>query len=225
MALTAVRASENQPRGRRGTAPAVPACRRCIVSGEVHPKADLIRFVAGPDGAVVPDIDGQLPGRGLWLLPRRALIEKACERNLFSRAAKAPLQAPSDLAQRLDQLLVRRCLDLIGLAKRGGQAVSGYEKVSSQLAGGKVAIVFQAMDAAEGGRRKLQGRVQSSCPGAAVFELFTAEELGRALGQESRVHLAIAPGGVAARLSKETTRLATLRGQVEQAAPMPRLEN
>ena len=30
----------------------------------------LMRFVVGPDGAVVPDIDERLPGRGLWLTPR-----------------------------------------------------------------------------------------------------------------------------------------------------------
>ena len=32
--------------------------RRCIVTGEVRPKAELLRFVVGPDGAVVPDLGG-----------------------------------------------------------------------------------------------------------------------------------------------------------------------
>ena len=49
--------------------------RRCIATGEVHDRARLVRFVIGPDGAVVPDIDERLPGRGLWLLPHRDIVE------------------------------------------------------------------------------------------------------------------------------------------------------
>ena len=51
--------------------------RRCIVTGEVQPKAGLIRFVAGPDGQVVPDLAEKLPGRGIWVTADRAAIAKA----------------------------------------------------------------------------------------------------------------------------------------------------
>ena len=39
---------------------------RDLVSGEVRPRETMIRFVAGPDGWVIPDLAGRLPGRGLW---------------------------------------------------------------------------------------------------------------------------------------------------------------
>jgi predicted RNA-binding protein YlxR (DUF448 family) len=145
----------------------------------MRPKAELIRFVADPGGTVVPDLAGRLPGRGLWLSPRRAHLERACARNLFARAAKAPLRVPEDLPARVEELLSRRCRELIGLAKRAGQAVSGYERVASLLASGGVAVLLAAVDTAEDGRRKLRAVARRQDPAPQVVELFTAEELGR----------------------------------------------
>ena len=143
---------------------------------------------------------------------RGLALERACARNLFARAAKAPLSVPADLPARVEKLLSRRCLELVGLANRAGQAVSGFERVTSRLASGGVAMLLAAVDTAEDGRRKLRAaaRAQESAP--QVVELFTAEELGRALGQAARAHVAIAPGGFAERLAMEAARLSGLRG-------------
>ncbi|MHA1151304.1 MAG: RNA-binding protein [Alphaproteobacteria bacterium] len=190
--------------------------RRCIASGELRPKAELIRFVADPDGTVVPDLAGRLPGRGLWLSSRREHLERACARNLFARAAKAPLCVPEDLLARVEKLLSRRCLEMIGLAKRAGQAVSGYERVTSLLASGGVAVLLAAVDTAEDGRRKLRAAARAQVSAPQVLEVFTAEELGRALGQAARAHVAIAPGGFAERLVVEAARLSGLRGDLRR---------
>ena len=40
--------------------------RRDLVSHQVMDESRLIRFVAGPEGQVVPDLGRKLPGRGLW---------------------------------------------------------------------------------------------------------------------------------------------------------------
>ena len=64
--------------------------RRCIVTGEVRDRGRLVRFVVGPDGTVVPDIDERLPGRGLWLLPRRDIVNRAvAKRAIRPRGAAA----------------------------------------------------------------------------------------------------------------------------------------
>ena len=93
--------------------------------------------------------------------------------------------------------------------------VSGYEKVSSWLAAGKLGLLVQAVDAAEGGRRRLRAMVTARAPEVPVVELFTRAELGQALGRDTWVHVAIAPGGVARQLVDETARLAALRGRPE----------
>lgn len=211
------RSGPTGPKGGAGKGPADDAAqRRCIVSGEMLPKEMLVRFVVAPDGTVVPDVAGRLPGRGLWLAARRDIIEKACTRNIFSRAAKATVRLPEDLLAQVDSLLASRCLELIGLAKRAGQAVSGYEKSKAWIAAGKVAVLVQACDAAEDGKRKLstqaQGGVGQSPSRVFVAEAFTAQELGQALGRDARVHVAIAAGGLANRLKNELARLMAVQG-------------
>src|ERR1051326_55554 len=99
--------------------------RRCIVTGESKDRGQLLRFVVAPDGAIVPVVAGRLPGRGLWLTPRRDIVERALTKRIFARAARQPLVAPPGLADRVEALLARRCCDALGLARRAGLAVAG----------------------------------------------------------------------------------------------------
>jgi len=92
--------------------------RRDLVTHQVMDESRLIRFVAAPDGSVAPDLARKLPGRGLWVAADRASVEAAVKKNLFARAAKAPLKPAGDLADRVEALLARRCLELLGLARR-----------------------------------------------------------------------------------------------------------
>ena len=110
--------------------------RRCIVSGEVQPKAGLIRFVLSPDGLIVPDLAQKLPGRGIWVTADRDLIAKAADKGLFARAAKAPAKAPDGLADLVEAGQARRVVELISLARKAGLSVAGFEKVKGWLADG-----------------------------------------------------------------------------------------
>ncbi len=187
--------------------------RRCIASGEVRAKHELLRFVVDPDGGLVPDPAGRLPGRGLWLSPRRDMLEKACARNLFAKAARASIRLPDDLLGRTEGALRRRFLELLGLANRAGQTVAGFQKVRDRLAAGEAALLVHAVDAAENGRRKVVGLARARQPDLSIVTLFTAAELGRAVGRDNVVHLLVLPGGLAERLEAEAHRLAGLVGE------------
>jgi predicted RNA-binding protein YlxR (DUF448 family) len=182
--------------------------RRCIASGEVRPKDQLLRFVIGPEDRVVLDLTGTLPGRGLWLSPRRDMIEKACARNLFARAAKSSARVPEDLPEQVEGALRRRCLDLIGLARRAGQAVAGFDKVKAWLAGGKAAVLIEASDGGADGRRKISAVGRGVTPGLPIVELFDAASLGQTMGRDRAVHVAMAPGRLSLRFLAEAGRLA-----------------
>lgn len=184
--------------------------RRCIVTGAVRTKDELLRFVIGPDGEVVADIEGRLPGRGFWLSADRDVLQKACVRNLFAKAARREVRIADDLAARVERLLVRRCLDIVGLARRAGQAVAGYEKARDWLRSGRGGLVLAAADGGESGRAKVRGVV----PGIPVVDVLRADELGAAFGRERAVHVAVAPGALADRLRREAGRLSGLRGTV-----------
>ena len=187
--------------------------RRCIVTGTVQPKLGMIRFVVGPDGLVVPDIEGRLPGRGLWLSAERPVVERAVARNVFAKAARRQVRVEPVLIDRLVALLERRCLDLIGLARRAGQALAGYEKVCEALRSGRVGrsgvpgVLLAARDGAADGRAK----VRALAGGLPLVEDFDAAALGAALGRDNAVHAVLAQGALADRLQIEAGRLAGLR--------------
>ena len=183
--------------------------RRCIVTGEIGDRAALLRFVVGPDGAIVPDIEARLPGRGLWLTPRRDIVERAVAKRIFARAARRPVAAPPGLADRIESLLARRCYDAIGLARRAGLAVAGFERVGDAVRRGQVGLLLVALDGAEGGQRKLAA-LGRDVPSARVL---TAAELGGAFGRERTVHAAIAGGPLCRRLLLDLTRLVGLRAE------------
>ena len=189
------------------TLAAVNRERRDIVTGEVMDEARLIRFVAGPDGQVVPDLARKLPGRGLWVAADRVSVATAAKKGLFSRAAKAKLSAAPDLADQVETLLRRRLLSALGLAKRAGDLTSGFEKVSAAITGGKAAWLIEAADGAADGRRKLVAQTRKQARPPEVFGVFTSQELGLALGLENVIHTAFLAGRAADRWAQDANRL------------------
>ena len=123
--------------------------RRCIVTGAITHKERLLRFVVGPEGRVVPDVAGRLPGRGLWLSPSRKIVKRACAKAAFARVARRAVASPDDLDDQVERLLAGRLMDGLGLARRAGQAVAGYEKVRAFLRRGPVRVLFTAADASQ----------------------------------------------------------------------------
>jgi predicted RNA-binding protein YlxR (DUF448 family)/ribosomal protein L30E len=184
--------------------------RRCLVTRQVLPRERLLRFVVDPEGCVRPDPDARLPGRGMWLSAERNVVNKAVARNLFARAARAPARVEVDLAEQIERLLARRALDTLGLARRAGQVAVGFEQVRLSLRAGTAAVLVTATDAAADGRRKLRGLA----PQLPLITAFTSTELGAALGRESLMHVAVAPGGLAQRLLRDVERLAGFRPEV-----------
>lgn len=181
--------------------------RRCIATNVSKPMAELLRFVVGPDNSIVPDITGRLPGRGIWLSADRISIKTACDRRLFDRAARRSVIVDDRLADRIESLLVRQCTDLLGLARRAGQAVAGFVKVRSWLQQGQAAVLFSASDGAADGREKLLRMAR----GIPVVTELRAEELGVAFARDRTVHVAVAPGGLATKLTQNTVRLSGFR--------------
>jgi predicted RNA-binding protein YlxR (DUF448 family) len=180
--------------------------RKCIATGEVHPKYGLIRFVIGPDGQVVPDVLGKLPGRGMYVSADRTALEKAAAKGLFSRAAKKPVKVPEDLLDEVERQLARRVVDLISLQRKAGKAVAGYEKVKSWLQMEEAQVLIQAVDGSGRGKSKLSTPHYGSYIG-----WLTADELGLAFGRQTVIHGALASGGLTQRVVEEAQRLKGVR--------------
>jgi len=186
--------------------------RPCIAPGAVCRRPGPIRLVLGPDGQIAPDPFGKLPGRGIWVAPDRAALERAMRKNLFARAAKRPVAVPDDLIARVEAGLARRLTDLIALGRKAGQAVAGFEKVKDWLASKEVAVLLQATDGSARGKSKLW-----TPEGARYFSVLTARELGLAFGRASVIHGALAAGGLAPRVVEAAAKLQGLRKAADGA--------
>ena len=180
--------------------------RKCLATGEVQPKHGLIRFVAGPDGQVVPDILGKLPGRGFYVAADREALETAVKKRLFARGAKQAVTVPEGLVAEVERQLARRVVDLISLQRKGGRAVAGYEKVKGWLQNEEAEVLIQAVDGSGRGKSKLSTPHYGSYIG-----WLTADELGLAFGRQTVIHAALASGGLTQRVVEEAQRLKGVR--------------
>ncbi|MCU0820264.1 MAG: RNA-binding protein [Beijerinckiaceae bacterium] len=166
--------------------------RMCAVSRAVRPVAELVRFVAGPDGFVVADIRSKLPGRGVWVSNNRGMVEQAIRRKVFARALKAEVSAPADLVDQVERLLKQDALQMLAFANKAGAVVTGFEKVEGMK--GAIAVLIQARDGSESERRRLQGHLRGRGPGRGdppLVQTFSADELALSLGREHVIHAAL----------------------------------
>ena len=181
--------------------------RRCIVTDVETDEFALVRFAVDPAGCVVPDVGARLPGRGAWVVSRRDTLVTAIQGKAFARAFGRNVVAHESLLSVVENQLARRCLDMLGLARRGGEAVAGFEKVRAWLRSGRAAMLLHASN----GSLRERERLMPTASAISAVTLFDDAELGLALGRESVVHAAVAVGGFANRLLREVSRLEGFR--------------
>jgi len=188
--------------------------RRCVATGERRDKAGLIRFALDLQGCPIPDIDESLPGRGFWVTAARGVLSERAARKRMARLSGGQ-GLPNDIDDRIERLLLSRCLDMIGLARRAGQAVAGWEKVRGAAARQPLGLLLTASDAGSDGWRRMRA-LAADCRHS---ECLAGGEIGQPFGRGSAVHAALLPGRLADRLYRETGRLAGFRQSGGDLAP------
>lgn len=171
--------------------------RMCVVTREVHDEDALLRFVRGPDGTAVPDLQRKLPGRGVWVGLSRERVKEAIKKNLFSRGFGAETKAAPELADLIGDLLRKLALSYFSLAKKAGLAVSGNSKVEDMVGKNKAQIILHAVEAAPDGRRKIDGLAG---PDVTMINIFKVDELDLAFGRSNVIHAAVGRGKLAEKL-------------------------
>ena len=172
--------------------------RLCVATRTVRPVADMIRFVVGPDGTVVPDLKRRLPGRGVWITASRLAVAEAVRRKAFARGFRRDVKVGADLVEGLEGLMERAALDALSIAHKAGLVAAGFTKVEAALAAGPVVAVLHACDASADGIRKLAAAARrrladgTECP--VVIDAFTSMQLDLALGRSNVIHAALLAG-------------------------------
>jgi hypothetical protein len=179
-------------RGAAGTA------RLCVVTREVKPIDELIRFVVGPDRSVVPDLKRKLPGRGAWVTARRDVVAAAVKRGAFARAFRADVKAAPDLPGQVEGLMERALLDALGVARKARQVVVGHAQVEAAAEQGAAVAVLHGSDAGPEGVRQILAAIRRGsapdAPNVVVIPAFTSAQLHLALARPNVVHAALLAG-------------------------------
>jgi predicted RNA-binding protein YlxR (DUF448 family) len=180
--------------------------RKCIATGKVLLKSELVRFVLGPDNTIYPDLENKLPGRGVWVKAKRSAIIKAEEDKLFARATNKNAKCLKNLAEQVETLIADRVTKLIGLSRKSGQCICGYEKVKDWLKKDIAKVLIQSSD----GSNREKSRLRTPDYGNYI-DWLNSKELGKAFARENITHCALASGGLTQRIVEDAQRLKGLR--------------
>ncbi|MBW9052241.1 RNA-binding protein [Rhizobium mesosinicum] len=199
--------------------------RMCIVTRESGLPDELIRFVAAPDGTVVPDLKRELPGRGCWVKIDRSLVERAVAKKLFARALKADVRAADNLGEQVERLLLQQLLQMMNMARKAGQLVTGSAKVDAAIRSGAALAVFHSTDAAADGVRKIDQARKAWHLGMETeeeipsFRLFSESEMEGVMGQNAFIHAAVLAGQAGEGVVKRAKMLEQYRNGGQSRAP------
>jgi predicted RNA-binding protein YlxR (DUF448 family) len=203
--------------------------RFCVVERAVKPVDELIRFVVGPDGTVVPDVKRNLPGRGLWVTATRAAVETAARRKLFAKGFKREVRAAADLGDVTERLLERAALDSLSIAGKAGGVTTGFTKVEAALNRDNPIALLHASDGSDDGLRKLKALLRRSedgeSPEIPVIRAFSGAQLDLALGRSNVIHAALLAGPASQGFLTRCLRMMRFRtGETEKPGPKHALD-
>jgi predicted RNA-binding protein YlxR (DUF448 family) len=185
--------------------------RSCIVTRTAAPPDEMLRFVVGPDGSIVPDVAARLPGRGMWIGCRRTLVEEARRRKLFAKVARRAVTVADDLADAVERLLRERVVSALSMANKAGLVVAGFVKVEKALSSEPIAVLLHAREGADDGVEKLERRARATSADSGeqicIVRVLESDEMSLAIGRENVIHVAARTGGASRALSKAASRL------------------
>lgn len=189
--------------------------RLCALTRVSRSKDELIRFVRGPDGTLYPDPALKLPGRGVWVTATADKVAEAVRAKVFARSLKAEVKIPPDLPTLVGELLERRALDALSMAKKAGLVTAGFDKLDAMIVKGTVRVLLHARDAAAGGAEKLDRKYvavsRATLRTPRIETLFTVEQMSLAIGRSNVVHAALTQGGATDKFLSEAGRVKRYR--------------
>lgn len=176
--------------------------RKCIVSGEAMEKEGLLRFTV-VDNLLVPDFAKRLPGKGIYVCNSLSALNKAIEKKIFSKVARKQLSESYELVEMVTNILKKKGLDSINLARKSGILVTGFEKVKELVIKKKAAFLLEAIDAGQDGKKKLNSLAKE----LEIMSLYTIEELDKALDKVNTVNVAFKNSSMAQAVYKDLFKL------------------
>ena len=188
--------------------------RTCLGCRQVHDQSRLVRYVRAPDGTVMVDYRGRLPGRGAYTCMNGECLRQAVARRQFERAFRSSCQPVSvdSLRLGLREALHRRLIALIGMARKSSQVFAGGNQVLDALDHpGQLQAIILAEDVSAGVAEKIERKAGHQ--GLPCLRLATKEDLGQLLGRAERSVIALKKGPLAGTFLEEWRKYRELSGE------------
>jgi predicted RNA-binding protein YlxR (DUF448 family) len=196
--------------------------RTCIVDRERKEKPSLLRFVLSPQEEVVPDVKGNLPGRGVWVTARNHIVADAVKRRAFQRAFRKQVTVSDSLSLEVERLFKRSALERLSICNKAGLLVVGFAKVEEALKRHEIVALLHADTAATDGKAKLDRKHEALFVGRdyiAPKNCFTSAEISLAAGSIGVIHAGLREGGATRAFLQALDRLsAYCAGEAEIAS-------
>lgn len=123
--------------------------RTCVASRQRHPREDLVRLVAAPDGTIIVDYRGKLPGRGVWVLPEAKSLAMLDKRKGFIEKKLGATLDVDGVRVQLREHVLHGVREGITFAAAAGVLIGGRDRLELALRQERVELVAVADDAAE----------------------------------------------------------------------------
>jgi uncharacterized protein len=82
--------------------------RKCVATGEMYPKKEMIRVVRSKEGVVAVDPTGKMSGRGAYVSKSEQAVEVARKRNSLERQLEVKI--PEEIFEELLKLIRRESI-------------------------------------------------------------------------------------------------------------------
>ena len=186
--------------------------RKCLVTGAITSKQELIRFVIDPEKNLIADIEQTLPGRGYWVKADRQTILKAVQKNIFVKKINEKFTIDKNLLLQIESQIKNKIFQHISLSRKAGRAIFGFDKIKTSLLSQPIDLLIQAVDGSEREKRRLLTRAIPNV----IDNCLTGSELGQAFGRNNVVHCAFFESDFIEKIIFNANRLNNLKNPVPQ---------
>lgn len=180
--------------------------RTCAQTRVSLPQSELIRFVADEAGNIFPDVSARAPGRGVWIKANREVLESAIKNNAFARSLKRQANPKPELINQTIDALYSKALGFLGMARRAGVLITGFDKVEDAIKKSEPAFLIEANDGSADGRGKIIA-LSKKWKNVAIIGIFGTDDLGKAIGRDNVIHALMIKGQFAQNWTLELKRL------------------
>lgn len=180
--------------------------RTCLGCRETKGKGELVRLVAGPDGFVIVDYKGNLPGRGAYVCPNESCVRDAFLKKQISRAFEgAKFEGVEELLKLLREKALEKILSLVSLSRKAGKVVDGREAVDKGIEKGDIKLLLLAQDLSMGSSKEMVDKCLMR--GIRHYAYLSKDEMGVLIGKGERGTVGITDESFSLLLEKEFDRL------------------